>query len=107
MTTPLELGPAGERAAAELTKRLRAIVPASLLADPDGFSRRFMLDAIADGWRWRPSITPPAAAKRGSSAPAEAHADELAAARARCEEAARALREAEGRTALERTDDHA
>ena len=91
--TPIELGPVAERAATELAKRLRRIVPASLLADADGFARAYWRDAIADGWRWRPPVTP--ATPPGRGVPAAAHADELAAARHACDQAARALRNAE------------
>lgn len=45
---------AAERAAQELARRLRAIVPESFLADPLAFARTYWVDARAEHWRCLP-----------------------------------------------------
>lgn len=96
MTEPAaELGPAGERAARKLADLFRRHVPPSLLADPDTLARAYWREEIADGWRYRPPLPGPApAARSGTGVPSSAHAAELAAARARCEQATAARAEA-------------
>lgn len=69
-------------AAAELARRIRAAVPASCIADPEGWARRYWDDAREHGWRWidRTAAIRPA----GTGTPPDRHAGELEAARASC-----------------------
>lgn len=89
MTDHPDLDRHGERAAAELAKRLE---PITTLKDPYAFAIRFIQDLITEHWR---HVEPPAPlAHAGTGAPPEAHADELDAVRRRCAEASRARQEA-------------
>lgn len=47
-----------ERAATELARRLRAVVPESLLVDPAAFATRFIADLRAEHWRYVPPPVP-------------------------------------------------
>ena len=69
---------AAERAAQELARRLRAIVPESLLADPLAFAREYWADARAEHWRCLPPAPDPIARARAAH-PSPTTSDYLAA----------------------------
>lgn len=77
---------AAERAAQELAKRLRPLVPPPLLLDAEAFARAFIAAMRAEHWRCIPPPRPVAIAREAGTPP-DAHAAELEAARRRCEAA--------------------
>jgi hypothetical protein len=81
---------AAERAAQELARRLRPLVPPPLLLDSLAFARAFIAAMRAEHWKCIPPPRPVAIA-RGEGAEPAAHADELEAVRKACEAASSRL----------------
>lgn len=104
--TPTDQDVAAERAARELAKRIRDRVPPSLIADPLAFGRDFLADMRAEHWKCIPPPRPVEIARQ-EGVPAQAHADELDAARAALKAASDKHHSREAApTAITRKDDH-
>ena len=87
---------AAEQAARELERRLRTVLPPSLLADAAEFAAAFVRWQFAHDWRcWPRSQVAVEARKPG--VPPDAYDAELAAVRARCAEASAHHAAASGR----------
>jgi ATP phosphoribosyltransferase regulatory subunit HisZ len=86
--TDLEIQAAVDRAVTELARRLRPWAVA--MADPEAFAAAFIAAMREEGWR--PPLRRPLAHRRGTGAPPDRHADELAKARRDSEAAAASLR---------------
>ena len=64
---------AAERAAQELAKRLRPLVPPPLLVDALAFARRFMADMRVEHWKCIPPARPVELARHAGDPPNETY----------------------------------